>query len=192
MINSLYPTFRNWSNTGSIWLISDTHFDDPDCKLMDEFWITPEEHMKIIKAYVHKNDTLIHLGDVGNPKYLKDMNCLMVLITGNHDKKSQLQDYFDIIYDGPLFIADRLLLSHEPIYGLSDFCVNIHGHNHERILYPQRNPNKENGRYTHWNIASNVVDFTPLNLGMAIKMGLLASTPNYHRITIDNAGYNHE
>ena len=69
MISSLYDKFKPWSATGSIYLISDTHFDDSDCKLMNPNWISPAEHMKILKEKIHKSDTLIHLGDVGNPNY---------------------------------------------------------------------------------------------------------------------------
>ena len=49
MISSLYDKFKPWSATGSVYIISDTHFDDSDCKLMDPNWITPQEHMEIIK-----------------------------------------------------------------------------------------------------------------------------------------------
>ena len=66
MIPSLYPTFRErWSATGSVYIISDTHFDDADCKFMDPNWISPAEHIAILKKKIHKGDTLIHLGDVG-------------------------------------------------------------------------------------------------------------------------------
>lgn len=32
MIASLYQVFRHWSDNGSVYIISDTHFDDSDCK----------------------------------------------------------------------------------------------------------------------------------------------------------------
>ena len=70
MINSLYPIFRHWSEKGSVYIISDTHFEDSNCKLMDSDWITPEEQVKIINSMVHKNDTLIHLGDVGKVSFV--------------------------------------------------------------------------------------------------------------------------
>ena len=46
-----------------------------------------------------------------------------------HDAKGAYKNYFDEIYTGPLFIAEKILLSHEPVYGLS-WCLNIHGHDH--------------------------------------------------------------
>ena len=184
MIDSLYPIFKRWSKTGSVWIVSDTHFDDADCKLMSPYWITPQEHLAILKKLVHKNDTLIHLGDVGNPKYLDELKCYKVLITGNHDILSKLRNSFDEIYTGPLFIADRILLSHEPIWGLESFCLNIHGHDHGGF---QWNYDESHDHITHINMASNVANYMPINLGKIIKDGFLANIPNYHRLTIDYA-----
>ena len=176
MIKSLYLQFQRWSATGSVYIISDTHFDDADCKLMDSEWITPQEHINTIKQSVRKGDTLIHLGDVGNPEYLDKLKCYKVLISGNHDVLSKVVSHFDEVYIGPLFIADRLILSHEPIQGLEDFNINIHGHEHTVKF-----------RHNHINLASNVYHFRVFNLGASIKGGLLNQVKNIHRVTIDNA-----
>ena len=40
--------------------------------------------------------------------------------------------HFDEIYTGPLFIAEKILLSHEPVYGLP-WCLDIHGHDHNNV-----------------------------------------------------------
>lgn len=85
MIKTLYPCFQHWSEKGSVWIISDTHFDDCDREYMG-YNISEEEQINILKKYCHKNDTLIHLGDVGNAKYLKELKCYKVLIMGNHDQ----------------------------------------------------------------------------------------------------------
>lgn len=181
MIKSLYETFRKWSEGGSVYIISDTHFDDPDCKLMDPNWITPQEHINIIKSEVHKNDTLICLGDCGDASYFDELKCYKVLITGNHDVLSKVASHFDEVYTGPLFIADRILLSHEPIQGLEDWCCNIHGHIHSPIH------DKAHYMLNHINLASNVCNFRVFNLGASIKSGLLSKIENYHRITIQLA-----
>ena len=151
---------------------------------MDPKWITPEEHMANISQVVTKSDTLIHLGDVGDPKYLDSLKCYKVLITGNHDVLGKLRDHFDEIYTGPLFIADRLLLSHEPIFGLENICVNIHGHNHAGpwVYY-----NEDCSKVTHINLAANIEQYGVYNLGKHIKNGLLSRVENYHRQTIDKA-----
>lgn len=182
MINSLYKEYADrWSSTGSVYIISDTHFDDPDCKLMDPNWISPQEHMQIIKADVHRNDTLIHLGDVGDAAYLDELKCHKVLITGNHDVLSKVASHFDEVYTGPLFIADRLVLSHEPLSGLEDWSWNTHGHIHSPIH------DKTYYMPNHVNLASNVYHFRVFNLGASIKGGLLSQIENYHRITIGTA-----
>ena len=184
MIATLYDKFKPWSEKGSVWIISDTHFDDTDCKFMDPGWITPKEQMNILKNMCHKNDTLIHLGDVGDASYLDELKCYKVLISGNHDILSKVASHFDEVYTGPLFIADRILLSHEPIKGLEDFCLNIHGHDHSNVVMCF---NENCKRVTHLNLACNISNYTPINLGKIIKEGFLSGTQNYHRITIDKA-----
>ena len=178
MIKSLYPQFQYWSSTGSVYIISDTHFEDKDCLLMDPEWITPQEHIDKIKKVVRKGDTLIHLGDVGNGEWLTQVPASRkILITGNHDVLSKVSQYFDEVYTGPLFIADRLLLSHEPVFGLEDFAWNIHGHCHGYLQQYDK----------HTNLAANVYGFEVFNLGNEIKKGLLSKTPNYHRLTVEKA-----
>ena len=87
MIKGLYPIFDHWSEQGTVWLISDTHFNDP------ELWVGAnravrdnDELVKIINSKCGKNDTLIHLGDVGDLSYISKLKARhKVLICGNHD-----------------------------------------------------------------------------------------------------------
>ena len=176
MIKTLYPCFQHWSAKGSIYLISDTHFDDPNCKLIDANWITPEEYIKKL-SFITKNDTLIHLGDVGNPEYLTKLKCYKVLIMGNHDQsKTKFEPYFDEIYGGALVIAPKIILSHEPLD--VTWALNIHGHEHNnKYIY---------NRY-HLNIASNLFGYNVLNLTEVIKVGFLSCIDDIHRQTIDFA-----
>lgn len=177
MIKSLYKTFQHWSDGGSVWMISDTHFGDSDCKYMDKNWIEPQEQIDIINTRVFKNDYLIHLGDVGSAEWVEKIKCQnRVLILGNHDKPSQYEGLFKEVYSGPLFIADRILLSHEPIFGLESICLNIHGHDHYGMHHDR-----------HVNLAVNVNGYMPENLGALIKTGGLADIPSIHRTTIDLA-----
>lgn len=219
MISSLYDCFKHWSKTGSVYIISDTHFDDSDCKLMSKNWISPEEHIKLLNKMVHKTDTLIHLGDVGNVEWIKQLKCYKVLIMGNHDAgKSKYQrraefikefntfsdaetaerkgeiDYiesgfhkpfiagyksnklFNEVFEGPLMISEKIILSHEPILGLP-YVLNIHGHDHSGSFIDAN----------HINVASNVCNYTPLNLGAYIKEHGLSQIKSIHRQTIDNA-----
>lgn len=180
MISTLYEPFRHWSDGGSVYILSDLHFDDSDCKQMDSDWITPKEQIDIINGMVAKNDTFICLGDVGNPGYVPMIKARKkVLLTGNHDVRKLYKDLFSEIYTGPLFIAEKILLSHEPVYGLP-WCLNIHGHDHNNI-----EPYKEGCK--HINLAANVCGYTPVNLGKIIKDGILSDIDSIHRITIDLA-----
>lgn len=188
MIDTLYDKFKPWSAKGSIYIISDTHFEDADCKLMDKNWIPPQEHIDNIKKYVHKNDTLIHLGDVGNPEWMAQIKAHKVLIMGNHDQSAtKFKSYFDEIYTGPLFIAEKILLSHEPIINGSAW-FNIHGHDHNKLSYIKwHNHNEVSESWNELNLAANVVDYKVYNLGHGIKNGLLSYVDGVHRLTIDRA-----
>lgn len=178
MITTLYEPFRHWSDGGSVFILSDLHFGDADCKYMDPDWITPEEQVWIINEAAGKNDCFICLGDVGNPAYIPMIRAeKKILLLGNHDTRGKYKDLFDEIYSGPLFIADRILLSHEPVYGLP-WCLNIHGHDHNNA-----EAYRDGCRYL--NLAANVCGYKPINLGKAIKAGILADIPDIHRMTID-------
>ena len=48
MIDTLYKSFRHWSDAGPVYILSDLHFGNTDCKLMDENWISEEEQVYII------------------------------------------------------------------------------------------------------------------------------------------------
>ena len=178
MILTLYEPFRHWSDGGSVYILSDLHFDDDDCRLMDPSWIEPEDQLTKINSIVGKGDTFICLGDVGDPKYIPLIKARKkVLLLGNHDAKGAYREYFNEIYTGPLLIADKILLSHEPVYGLP-WCLNIHGHDHNGVeMY------KEGCK--HINLAANVCNYTPINLGKLIKSGILSDIKSIHRIAID-------
>ena len=88
-------------------------------------------------------------------------------------------DNNDEVYSGPLFIREKILLSHEPVNGLP-FCLNIHGHCHN---YYHEYIDETGGK--HLNIAADVVNFKILELNDIIKSGSIADIPTIHRITID-------
>ena len=173
LIASLYKKFQDYSAKGSVWLYADTHFGDQD--MIDYFnYPPPQEHIDILKKFCHKNDTLILLGDVGDPSYLKQLKCRIILITGNHDLgPSNYEEFCDEVYSGPLTIADKILLTHEPVD--LPFCLNISGHNHSNW-----------GSYQNViNVAANIVGFRPVNLKDIIQSGRLKNIPDIHRIAID-------
>lgn len=81
---------------------------------------------------------------------------------------------FDEVYTGPLFIGEKLLLSHEPIDFA--FALNLHGHCHS---------GKSDTH--HINCCSNVINYEPVNLNQICKSGILKNIDSLHRITIDDA-----
>ena len=245
MLPQLYKTFQDWSAKGSVWVYSDPHFGDSDCKIMDPNWITPEEQVKKINDKVKKDDTLILLGDIGNLEYIKRIKAgYKILVSGNHDvgltnykktvtheikeifaecadeekyetdvaierksfykylyekypyAKINIQEryefhspfhffdatiddnLFDEVYGGPLFIGEKILLSHEPIY--NECWYNIHGHRHsdDDTNYKGKN---------YFNCCANVIKYEPINLKDIIKSGVLKNIPTIHRKTIDIA-----
>ncbi len=180
MIATLYEPFRHWSETGSVYILSDLHFADSNCHLIAPDWVSPEEQIDIINRIVMKNDTFVCLGDVGNPKYIPMIKARKkILLLGNHDPKGAYKEYFDEVYAGPLFIAPQILLSHEPVHGLP-WCLNIHGHDHN-------NAESYVEGCKHINLAADVCGYTPINLGKIIKEGVLSDIDSIHRITINRA-----
>lgn len=179
MIDCLYEPFKKWSESGEVWLLSDPHFDDADTMNENPDWMKAKEYVEKINSILHKNDTLVCLGDCGDTNYFQDIICKRkILIKGNHDEKedSFYNSFFDEVYDGPLFISDKILLSHEPVYGLT-FCVNIHGHMHTgKYEYTD----DLGGR--HLNVASSVTHFEMRELSILIEEGLCSNLTNIHKV----------
>ena len=183
-IESFYEPFRSvWGAKGNIFGYSDPHFTGlaaDDDIMRDHFnYLSNDRQIENINHFVFKNDTLIILGDIGNPNPLKKLRAgYKILITGNHDRgKSFYKNYFDEIYDGPLFISNKVLLSHEPI--LSDYWFNIHGHNH----------NINDVELYHENqmcLSANIIGYSPINIGKFLKEGGLKNVKDIHRHFIDS------
>lgn len=177
MYKHLYDKFKDWYHGGSIWLYSDPHFSDEEMKYIRKNYIGDEEQVKRINSKVGKNDTLIILGDIGNIEYVRRLRGYKVLIMGNHDVgASKYTPYFNEVYEGPLFISDRILLSHEPID--FPFAFNIHGHDHSSVHQKDR---------MHCNVCAECIDYTPINLKWIVESGIMKNIPSVHRMTIDEA-----
>lgn len=139
--------------------------------------VSDAEQIQRINSKVGSRDTLIILGDIGNPSDLRNLRGYKVIILGNHDKGVTVyEQYAHEIYSGPLFVGDRLLLSHEPINFQCAF--NIHGHEHA-------GPRMSDER--HLNVCAEVIDYTPINLTSEIKHGLLSGVKNIHQLTTEYA-----
>ena len=236
MIKTLYPIFQHWSNTGSVFIISDPHFGETDMnwrftQVLRADFTQSEQYGKIptedlianfivdnINKVCHKCDTLIILGDIGDVEYVKKLKAgYKILIKGNHDlgtknyqkqiisnacgypnckmtdcdicylNKIQTNKLFDEVYDGPVWIAEKILLSHEPIEMMQGYVYNIHGHNHnEEPIYIDPMIGIKRADY-FMNVSAEKIGFTPISLGEVINSGILTNIPGIHRLTIDRA-----
>lgn len=83
---------------------------------------------------------------------------------------------FDEVYEGPVFISEKILLSHEPID--SPYALNIHGHDHSKHTYNDDH---------HLNMCAENIDYTPVSLKDIVHSGALKKIDSIHRVTIDTA-----
>ena len=184
-IPGLYKFCDEWHKTGTVWLYSDPHFGDPDLPNRP----SADEQVKMINAKCGKNDTLILLGDVGDLSYVPKLRArYKVLVMGNHDAGRTNYErkvdengvdnrLFDEVYEGVLVIAEKLILSHEPVD--VPWAFNIHGHVHATA-------GRKNDK-RHFNCCADAINFTPINFNQWMKQGYLSRIETIHRQTIDSA-----
>ena len=205
MIDSLYYPFKKWSENAAVWLYSDPHFGDFESYTFRGLITakTKEELDKFqvdrINNFVNKNDTIIFLGDIGDPTPLKKIKGHKVLITGNHDRgAAYYKEYFDEIYTGCLTISDRIILSHEPIEGCPPFLFNVHGHDHngtdfkeyvfrdcdavssEKMTINALAAAKQY-KLNRFNVCAEWINYQPVALKDIINSGVLSNIPTIHR-----------
>lgn len=173
MISTLYKIFQGWTKSGSLYLIGDLHFNDDCCTEIDPDWPCPDDQVKLINKIVANNDTIVCLGDVGEPDFVEMINGYKVLITGNHDRGKSNYDMFDEVYDGPLFISKKIVLSHEPVD--IEFALNLHGHQHNDDFFDEYKCNSIN-------LAANVIDYKPQSLQSIINAGYLSKIDDIHKL----------
>lgn len=82
---------------------------------------------------------------------------------------------FDEVYEGPLMISEKLILSHEPVD--VPWAFNLHGHDHTGRKSDER----------HFNVCADVIGYTPINFNQWMKSGFLSKVETIHRSTIDKA-----
>lgn len=152
-------------------IIGDLHFDNDGMfkRAYNKFFETKEAYMEaVVKNYnaiVQKDSVVVFLGDLGKAealkKYIPQMKGKKILILGNHDKfaKKFYNELFDEVYDTPLFVHSRIVLSHEPI-PVESGVLNLHGHTHSVILDSKQ----------HINLCIEHTNYTPVRLKTYIKM----------------------
>jgi calcineurin-like phosphoesterase family protein len=124
-----------------IWLTTDTHFGHK--KLIE--WGRPEDFEYQIWTGLlscRPGEVLIHLGDVciGHDEdahriNIQPLQCLKVLVRGNHDHKSNSWYFdhgWDLVVDSftTTLYGKRIEFSHKPLPKREGIDMNIHGHWH--------------------------------------------------------------
>lgn len=107
-------------------------------------------------------------------KYIESKDCKKRNVLRNIEAYCYDNKLFDEVYEGPLFISSKILLSHEPL--LFPNALNIHGHDHSNRLYRDE---------FHINVCSEIINYTPLCLKEIIDMGIIGKIKDIHRDTID-------
>ena len=178
MIAGLYDIFAHWHKQGTVWIYSDTHFNDKELGEGVAARPSAEEHLKLINSKVGKKDALILLGDVGDVEIARRLKGYKILIAGNHDAgMSNYKEVFDEVYAGALIVGEKLILSHEPVN--VPWAFNIHGHVHSG------EPMSDN---QHFNVCGEARKcYEPVNLNQFMKAGFMSKIQTIHRDTIDKA-----
>jgi calcineurin-like phosphoesterase family protein len=153
----------------SKYVFSDPHFGHQ--KLFDvqhePFDNLEHKHQEIIRRWNErvKADGLVYvLGDLGDKasieRILPQLKGKKILIMGNHDKypKSFYEQFFDEVYDHPIYYSKRILLSHHPEL-VEDGIINIHGHTH---LITIDKPN-------YCNVSVEQINYTPVAIEKFVK-----------------------
>jgi calcineurin-like phosphoesterase family protein len=128
-----------------IYFIADTHFGHKNIiRFCDRPFNTVKEMdnemISLWNKTVNDGDEIIHLGDFSYRTSPEDTKSIfqslrgkISLLMGNHDRKYGI-DYwkdigFDRVYDSPIVLDNKLLLSHKQL--IDKRYLNVHGHSHE-------------------------------------------------------------
>lgn len=144
------------------YLISDLHFGHKNIlKFERTEFISIEEHdeflIRVINQVVKPADLLYILGDIGDVDKVSRINGRKVLLMGNHDKRpiGEYLGYFAEVYETPIYLSERLVLSHRPI-PVTAGTLNVHGHLHGSVL-DSRN---------HFNVSAKLINYLPIELSI--------------------------
>lgn len=148
------------------YFMSDPHFSDKGIiKHERTLFENIDEHDQFIIDSINKTvkttDELWILGDIGNVKLVSHINGRKYLMMGNHDKrpKKEYLGYFAEVYNYPLYISNRVVLSHYPI-PVTEGTLNVHGHLHGSTLDSNN----------HFNVSLHMVNYRPVRIDIVNNM----------------------
>ena len=127
-------------------------------------------YKRVIRKTTTLNDCEIEIERYGEAQEVGLDKHIQTTIEDNH--------LFDEVYEGPLFINDKIVLSHVPF---DSFALNIHGHKHD---LPYKYDDK------HLNMCAEAIDYLPVSLITLLKSGVASQVDSLNRIAIDRATEN--
>lgn len=138
MIEGLYPPFQHWGASGTTWILSDTHFNDPD--LIHAYVDRPsaEEQVKRINAKCGRADTLIILGDVGDISYVRQLRAkYKILVMGNHDSgaSNYQRQIYKKLFDKGMFQKHEALDEMKRLHPNCAYSISEYWDNFTDIFY---------------------------------------------------------
>ena len=138
MVTGLYNIFNKLWGMQTIWLYSDPHFGETEEESGLVNKPTDAEQVQRINSKVGRKDTIIFLGDIGDPSWLKGIRGYKVLITGNHDTgiSNYQRNRFQRSFDADEWQKDEVYQKMKQEY--PDYCVTV------EKFYDFRRP------YTKW------------------------------------------
>ena len=142
-----------------IWLIADTHFRhrnilkyEPDARPFSSIEEMDNALIQRWNERVMPEDIVLHLGDFAfaGSTFIKDtlprLKGHKYLLMGNHDRgrtsEFWLDAGFERVFDRPILLDDRFVLSHEPLAEIPPGKVNIYGHVHSSPHFSTFEPHR--------------------------------------------------
>lgn len=164
------------------YIYGDMHLGDRGmfARTYGKMFETQEEYQEAVvrnwnKTVKENSNIVFVLGDLGQKadiaKLFPRLRGQKYLILGNHDTyaKSFYQKFFVEVFDAPLFVGRRSVLSHHPI-PVEPGVVNIHGHTHDVFLKSE----------LHFNACPEHHYYTPLNY-KKLELRLIGGLPKPNR-----------
>ena len=118
-LTGLYDIFaKNWEGQ-TVWVTSDTHFGDADLRAGFPNRPSDEDLVKLMNTQCGKRDVLIHLGDVGDIEYVRQLRAQhKVLIMGNHDAgaTNYKRQIIHKVYDQDVYTKEQVVAEMRAAY----------------------------------------------------------------------------
>ncbi len=133
---------HEWNGRGII------NFERTQFKTIEEHDEYIEEVISNLCRKLQPGDEVWNLGDFGRldaeyletVNWIKDTGAKAYFVYGNHDAHanlSQFEKYFDQVFLYPVYLSQKLVVSHYPVAVWPD-TVNVHGHLHSsKLCLPQ-------------------------------------------------------